>query len=77
VRKDIAMTGELSLTGVVMPIGGVKEKTIAAKRAKVKNLIFPDGNKKDFDELPAHIRKGIKPYFVKAFSDIIPICFKK
>ncbi len=76
VQKKIAMTGELSLTGVVMPIGGVKEKTIAAKRAKVTNLIFPAGNKKDYDELPDHIKKGIKPYFVKVFSDIIPICFK-
>jgi ATP-dependent Lon protease len=75
VRKDIAMTGELSLTGKVMPIGGVKEKTIAARRNKVRKLIFPAENRKDFEELPAHIRKGIKAYFVNTFDQIIPLCF--
>ena len=74
VKKNFAMTGELSLTGQVMPIGGLKEKTIAAKRANVQNLIFPQENKKDFEELPDHIKKGIKPYFVTRFEEIINIC---
>jgi hydrogenase small subunit len=52
-----------------MPIGGVKEKTIAAKRASVKNLIFPEKNRKDFEELPDHIKKGIIPHFVESFDD--------
>jgi ATP-dependent Lon protease len=73
--KWFAMTGELSLTGRVMPIGGVKEKTIAAKRAKVVDLIFPAENKKDYDELPSHIRKGLKPRFVSTFKEAVAICF--
>lgn len=76
VKANLAMTGELTLTGQVMPIGGVKEKTIAAKRAKVKEVIFPASNQKDFDELPAHIRKGLKAHFVSSFEDVIKIAFK-
>ena len=75
IRKRMAMTGELSLTGLVMPIGGVKEKTIAARRAGVKMLIFPSENKKDFDELPEHIRKGLNPHFVDSFEAVIDLCF--
>ncbi len=73
VRKSLAMTGELSLTGQVMPIGGVKEKTIAAKRAKIKQIIFPAENQKDFEELPDHIRKGMKPHFVTHFNEVAQI----
>ena len=75
IKKQIAMTGELTITGKVLPIGGVKEKTIAAKRAKVKTIIFPFENKKDYDELPDHIRKGIKPIFVNYFEDLLNIVF--
>jgi ATP-dependent Lon protease len=74
-RKRLAMTGELSLTGLVMPIGGLKEKTIAARRAGVKTLIFPIENKKDFDELPHHIRRGLDPHFVGTFDEVIALCF--
>jgi len=73
VRPHLAMTGELTLTGLVMPIGGVKEKTIAAKRAKIKDVIFPAGNRKDFDELPDHIKSGVKPHYVRTFEDVIKI----
>jgi ATP-dependent Lon protease len=76
VRKNLAMTGELSLTGKVMPIGGVKEKTIAARRNSVKELIFPEENRKEFEELPEHIRKGIKAHFVRCFADVAAICFR-
>jgi len=75
IRRRIAMTGELSLTGLVMPIGGVKEKTIAARRAKVKTIIFPEQNRADFEDLPAHIRKGLQPRFARAFQDVIEVCF--
>jgi ATP-dependent Lon protease len=75
VRKDLAMTGEISLTGLVMPIGGVKEKTLAAKRAKIKTLIFPSQNRKDFEELPEHIRKGLKVHYVSRFEDVLKRCF--
>jgi len=77
VKKGIAMTGELTLTGRIMPIGGVKEKTIAAKRAKIKQLIFPAENRKDFEELPAHIRRGLKVHFVSTFQEALEICFGK
>ena len=76
IKKGFAMTGELSLTGLVMPIGGVKEKTIAAKRAGVKDLVFPAGNQKDFDELPGHIKKGLRPRFVTTFKEVVDICFR-
>jgi len=75
VRNDIAMTGELTLTGKVLPIGGVREKTIAARRVGVYNLIFPKDNKKDFDELPDYLRKGIKPYFVDYFDEVLDIAY--
>ena len=75
IRRNFAMTGELSLAGRVLPVGGIKEKTIAAKRAKVKDLVFPLGNKADFDALPGHIRKGLIPHFVEEFGEIVRICF--
>jgi len=77
IRAHYAMTGELTLTGFVLPIGGLKEKTIAAKRAGVVNLIFPKENRKDYEELPAHIRKGLKPHFVQTFREVVEICFGK
>ena len=72
---NLAMTGELTLTGLVMPIGGVKEKTIAAKRAGITQLIFPAENKKDFEDLDDSITGNITPYFVKTFTEVLPICF--
>jgi ATP-dependent Lon protease len=74
-RKGFAMTGELTLTGRVMPIGGVKEKSIAAKRAKLTELIFPEDNRKDFEELPPHVRRGLKPHYVRMFSDVVALLF--
>ncbi len=71
IRKDIGMTGELTLTGKVLPIGGVREKTIAARRVGVKELIFPQANKKDFDELPEYTTEGITPNYANYFVDIL------
>lgn len=76
VKKGIAMTGELTLTGRVMPIGGVKEKTLAARRAKIRHLIFPAENQKDFEELPQHVRKGITPHYAQTFDEVISLCFR-
>ncbi|ONM39509.1 Lon protease homolog 1 mitochondrial [Zea mays] len=56
VKKDLAMTGEVTLTGRILPIGGVKEKTIAARRSAIKTLIFPAANKRDFDELASNVK---------------------
>ncbi len=75
VKKNIAMTGELTITGKVLPIGGVKEKTIAAKRAKLKRIIFPFENKKDFEELPDYIRSGLDVHFVNYFDEVLELVF--
>jgi ATP-dependent Lon protease len=77
VRKKLGMTGELSLTGRVLPIGGVKEKTIASRRAGLKVLIFPHDNKKDYDDLPDYLREGIEAHFVKEYPDVFKIAFDK
>jgi len=77
VREGLAMTGELTLTGHVLPIGGVKEKIIAARRAGLKVLIFPDANQKDFDELPAYLKKGLKVHFTRRYEDVYKVAFTR
>jgi len=74
-RADLAMTGELSLTGRVLPIGGVKEKTIAAQRAGIKRVIFPKANKRDFDELADNLREGITAHFAEQYEEVYKIAF--
>ncbi|CAG9818226.1 unnamed protein product [Phaedon cochleariae] len=75
IRQDVAMTGEISLMGKVLPVGGIKEKTIAAKRSGVKCIILPDENKKDFDDLPKFITEGLEVHFVSNFEEIYNIVF--
>ena len=75
IKKGLAMTGELTLTGKVLPIGGVREKTIAARRVKVFELIFPADNRKDFEELPDYLKAGITAHFVEYFDDVLKIAF--
>lgn len=75
IRHRIAMTGELTLTGRVMPVGGIKEKTIAARRSGIKTLIFPADNRKDYELLPEHVRKGLTPRFVSEFPEVLTIIF--
>lgn len=70
VRQNLAMTGELSLVGRVLPIGGLKEKTIAAKRSKIKEIIIPARNKKDLDEIPDHVKKGITFHLVGRMEEV-------
>lgn len=77
VKQNLGMTGELTLTGCILPIGGVKEKVVAARRSKLKTLIFPKGNLRDFDELPAYIKTGIDFHFVEHYDEIFPIAFNK
>ena len=73
VRHDLAMTGELTLTGKILPIGGVKEKVIAARRAEIKHLIFPSQNRKDVEELEEYVRKGIDFHYAEYFKDLFPL----
>jgi ATP-dependent Lon protease len=75
VRRRLAMTGELSLTGHVLPIGGVKEKVIAARRSGMKQLIFPEANRKDFDELPEYLRKGLTVHCAEMYEDVYRAAF--
>ncbi len=77
VRSDIAMTGEITLRGKVLPIGGVKEKIIGAKLAGIKNIILPEFNKRDLDEISKDTLKGLKFYFVKNFDQVIDIALDK
>lgn len=77
VLEDLGMTGELTLMGKVLPIGGVKEKLIAAKRSGVKVLIFPKDNQRDFDELPSYLKKGVKVHYVKHFDEVFRVAFPK
>lgn len=77
VRGDVAMTGELSLTGKVLPVGGIKEKVLAAKRAGIKAIILPWQNEKDLKEVPERHRKGMKFYPVKHFDDVLKIALKR
>ncbi|NDD57967.1 MAG: endopeptidase La [Chlamydiae bacterium] len=77
VAPDIGMTGELTLTGKVLPIGGVKEKFIAGKRSGLKTLIFPKDNQRDYDELPKHIKAGMKVHFVSDYQEVFHVAFGK
>ena len=76
VRKHLAMTGELTLTGQVLPIGGIKEKIIAARRAGCRYLMFPEGNRKDFDELPEYLKKGMTVQFAENYQDVFEFAFR-
>ncbi len=76
VKSSIAMTGELSLTGKVLPVGGIKEKVLGAKRAGIKEIIIPKRNEKDLLEVPARHRKGIKFYPVDRFDEVLKIAIK-
>ncbi|XP_071717683.1 lon protease homolog 1, mitochondrial-like [Rutidosis leptorrhynchoides] len=76
VKKDLAMTGEVTLTGRVLPIGGVKEKTIAARRSGVKTILFPLANKRDFDELAPNVKEGLDVHFVDDYDQIFELAFE-
>ncbi len=73
VRKDLAMTGEITLRGRVLPIGGLKEKALAAMRSGIHTIIIPYRNKKDLDEIPKHIRKKLEFFFAKDTDEILNV----
>ncbi len=76
VQSDIAMTGEISLRGRVLPVGGIKEKVLAAARAKIKEVILPNQNRRDWDEVPEEVRKKMKVHFVTQIADLFPIALR-
>ena len=73
VKKNLAMTGEITLRGKVLPVGGIKEKILAAKRSKIKEIILCDQNKKDIDEINPRYLKGLKFFYVKDMSEVLSI----
>jgi ATP-dependent Lon protease len=76
-RRDLAMTGEITLRGRVLPIGGIKEKCLAALRAKITNLIVPASNEKDLEDIPVNVRKKMNITLVKHMDDVIDIVFTR
>ncbi|MCZ6676376.1 MAG: endopeptidase La [Candidatus Poribacteria bacterium] len=77
VRKDIAMTGEITLRGRVLPIGGLKEKVLAAHRNSIKNIIIPEDNDKDLPEIPEEIRNNLQFYKVRDMTEVLDLALKK
>ena len=73
VRSGLAMTGEISLRGRVLPVGGIKEKVLAAARAGLKQVLLPEHNRKDWAEVPEEVRAKMKVHFVRRISELIPL----
>ena len=71
VNHDLAMTGEVTLRGQILPVGGIKEKVLAARRAGIKTVILPEKNRKDLDEIPEEIRKGLTLHFIANIDDAL------
>jgi len=77
IKRPIAMTGELTLTGQVLPVGGIREKVIAARRSKVMELILPHANRRDFEELPDYLRDGINIHFARNYREVFEFVFQE
>ena len=77
IRADVAMTGEITLRGRVLPIGGLKEKTLAAKNVGIKTICVPKKNEKDIDEISPEIKKGLEIVFVEQMKDVLDVAFVK
>jgi ATP-dependent Lon protease len=75
INRPLAMTGEITLTGEVLPVGGIKEKIIAARRSGIREIILPQGCIPDFKKLPEHIKEGITFHFAKKYKDVFKIVF--
>ncbi|SCY22558.1 endopeptidase La [Desulfoluna spongiiphila] len=75
IDRPLAMTGEITLTGKVLPVGGIREKVIAARRIGIRELVLPDDNRRDVDELPDYISKGMTFHFAKVYKDVYKVVF--
>jgi ATP-dependent Lon protease len=73
ITSNLVMTGELSLTGQVLPIGGLKEKTVAARRNRARHIIIPRQNLRDLDEIPDHVKKGLEFHPVERFEEVLAL----
>jgi ATP-dependent Lon protease len=77
VRRDVAMTGEITLRGNVLPIGGVKEKILAARRAGITNVILPELNRRNLEDLPPYVVKGMDFIFVSDVTEVFEVALLK
>ncbi|ANH78203.1 endopeptidase La [Candidatus Chlamydia sanziniae] len=75
VVNNLGMTGEITLTGRVLGVGGIREKLIAARRSRLNILIFPEDNRRDYDELPSYLKKGLKIHFVSHYDHVFKVAF--
>ncbi|QJQ96918.1 MULTISPECIES: endopeptidase La [Halomonadaceae] len=75
IKRSLAMTGELTLTGQVLPVGGIREKVIAARRSDIFEVILPEANRRDFDELPDFLKEGMTVHFASRYKDVAKIVF--
>ena len=69
------MTGELSLTGQVLPVGGIREKVIAARRAGIRIIVLPEDNRKDYEELPDYLKEGLEVHFARHYDEVARLAF--
>jgi ATP-dependent Lon protease len=76
IRHDVAMTGEITLRGKVLPVGGIKEKVLAAKRHEIRHLILPSGNQADWEELPEWVREGMSVLFVSSVGEVFDLAIR-
>ena len=77
VRQNLAMTGEITLRGKVLPVGGIKEKILAAKRAGITHIVLSESNKKDIDEIDEHYLKGLEFHYVTTVLDVLEFALLK
>ena len=77
VRADVAMTGEISLRGRVLRVGGIKEKVLAASRFGIKTLLLPEQNKPDWSEIPPEVRDRLKVHFIRHISELLPLTLRE
>lgn len=77
VRHDVGMTGEITLRGQVLPVGGIKEKVLAAHRSGLKHVILPQRNEADLEDLPEEVKKDIKFIFVESVDDVLQAALEK
>ncbi len=75
IARALAMTGEITLTGHVLPVGGIREKIIAARRVRIPEIIMPATNRNDFEELPEHVRSGLTVHYVAHYREVVPLLF--
>lgn len=77
VRNDLAMTGEISLTGKVLPVGGIKEKIMGARRAGITCVVLPAACQRDFDEIPDYLKEGLEVHYAEDYGTVFDVAFSE